>query len=672
MSMLVSHSMRFCTDNFGFTVTDTAPSGEVTLHGGQESVDGGGGQINWSLEAEDTLSSIKPGTPTTITVGDGDHVSVTIGGTDTITIGGETTVTATGDTAEVTLISAGGEPVTVTGGGGNVIIFASTIIHDYGGGGDSTDEQVDDSGSSTENDKVIPFIKTALLKGYGIWNCKNIDYVDGFEITAANLGFKGTECRFVFARSKKVNSTDPNTLYTLVKSANDPFTAELKPFDYDYSTDALKVKNILAHGNTIEEVRNFNNIPGFVGVNISPWYVLQASSDAPAMPSVRLDLKTRVNNDVNSKSFESDIYVLSEGGTAPVISSITPFITTNGGGNVDIFVKLFGENDTVGSAWLAPDAALEQEAYSIQFKFDYSVQTARGSDMARVDSVIVKHSYGEAIVSGESADVYTVVTNYEVPLQMCYCVVRHDKLIGSSIEAYINFMHKPKHREMFYVGLVNNVESQAELVLGADGVPDSNIDASSLKIYGSALNSGIYEISDYVFSSSDSKILITGESNSRPIYASYDYDIDVEKWRKMTLDVTEPYAGDSTYATRFTYVLPDDEARPADPDLAKVISNARIKMIRGSGTAVRDNLGKLGNGKRQLFVLPHVPDVSTIKFTDISGDIEYGSDSVKWTFDDETKILALVATKNLPLYISYDWIGDAVTIHSIACGWAVA
>ena len=587
MSMLVSHSMRFCTDNFGWLVSDTTSSG-------------------------------------------------------------------------------------------------SEDVNEYGGGGDSTDEVVTETDSGTDNEKVsskenqerAAFVKTGFLKGVNVWNCKKVDAVKGFDITAANLNITGVECRVIFVLNKKLDDSHPNKAYTLTADSSNPLKAKLVPFDYDIGTDTKRQNMILAHGNTIAEIRNFTDIPEFVGKVVSPWYALSAPSDSLAMPIIRLDLKTYVSMDTTSKTFESDVYTLAEGGTAPVISEISADVETAGGGEVDVSVKLFDENDADGSSWMTLDAAKNQKAYSVQFKFDYSVQTARADDMVRVNSIAIRYSYGETLVNSDSAEIYTVVTNYEVPLQMCYCIVRHDQLVGSSIKAYVNFMHKPKHRELLYLGQIsNNASGQAELILGESGTPDANIDPATIKVYaGSGTASGTdYEITGYAFSSENSTITITGELNTRPIYASYDYNVDVEEWREMALDITEPYTGDATYSTRFTYALPDDEARPSDEDSAKVISNVKIEMVRGKGSVKRENLGVTTTGKRQLFALEHVPKVNTIKFTSADGKTTYGTDVINWKYNDETNILSLVGkTKNLPLYISYGWTGESVVIHSIACGWSVA
>lgn len=571
-----------------------------------------------------------------------------------------------------------GETVTNTTSG-------SEDVNEYGGGGDSADESVTETGtetttgekvSSKENQERAAFVKTGFLKGTKVWNCRGVSAVTGFDITAANLDVAGVDCRVVFVLNNKLDESHPNKAYTLTPSSENPLTAKLVPFDYDIGTDTKRQNMILEHGNTIAEIRNFTSIPEFIGKVVSPWYALKAPSDSLAMPIIRLDLKTYVSMDATSKTFESDVYTLAEGGAAPIISEISADVETVDGGEVDVSVKLFDENDSDGSSWMSLDAAKNQKAYSVQFKFDYSVQTARAEDMVKVNSIAIRYSYGETLVNSDSAEIYTVVTNYEVPLQMCYCIVRHDQLVGSSIKAYVNFMHKPKHRELLYLGQIsNNADGKAELILGESNVPDANIDPATIKIYaGNGTASGTdYEINGYAFSSENSTITISGELNTRPIYASYDYNVDVEEWREMTLDITEPYTGDATYSTRFTYALPDDEARPSDEDSAKVISNVKIEMIRGKGTVKRANLGVTTTGKRQLFALEHVPKVNTIKFTSADGKTTYGTDKINWTYNDETNILSLVGKeKNLPLYISYGWTGESVVIHSIACGWSVA
>ena len=253
------------------------------------------------------------------------------------------------------------------------------------------------------------------------------------------------------------------------------------------------------------------------------------------------------------------------------------------------------------------------------------------------------------IVSGENADIYTTIQRYDIPLQMCYVIVRHAPLNDSKIEAYVNFMHEVKHRELIQIG--TGTGALQTLVLGVNGVADNNIDTSTLQLFADGKSIG-----NFSYNSETSTVTFTTKKNN-VVYASYDYDHDVEDWRKMTLDVTEPYnheTGDC--ASRFVYSLTDDEAA------GKVISNVRLKLIRPTGKVKNTDLGK-GAGKSKMFVLPHIPKASTIKFSD---------ESVEWSYNEDNNTLIATAAKTVSMIISYTWQGESIKLYSLAAGWSVA
>ncbi|MBQ3336980.1 MAG: hypothetical protein IJG80_06205 [Selenomonadaceae bacterium] len=669
---LTANSMQFCTDHFGLTPessTEDNTSTKVTLSGGDDT-QSGGTNTNSSISSGESTVTVSSSTYTvpagtgniTVTTDNSTNVSVLGGGNDSL-------VFITGSDDPTTVLNSNSDVVTLSSDSDRLLIVSSNVYVES----EDDEEQIETA-----------FVKEALLKSYKCWQGKNVDEVTGFIINGANynLNSETVKCRFVF----KYND---GNFYTLVKEdkGNGVIQGNLKKFPYDMSTEANMLKNILAYGNHVGDIQDITSIPAFAGHTVSPFYALRAPSDTTAMPSIRLDLKTRKNANQTVNEVESDIYQLASDGTTPTITNITMAATTTGNGDVTAQVQTFDANGN-GSGWQDFRNAFDKEAHSVQFKFTYTVQATDGTDSARVESVSVEHTTGKNVIvvddsTAFTTELYTVVTDYEVPLQMCYVTVHHDRLKDAKLEAYVNFMHKPKQRELIYLGRANGDykdfylaphDASGKLEKDSDGndIIDRNIDFSTLKIFGGHKWAGDIEFDDFSFNSEESTITLLA-ANTLPIYASYDYDHDVEEWRKMTADDPQPFsnsdgATDGTYTTRFTYSLPDAEARPSNSDDAKLLSNVRLRLCRLKGSVKNKNLGT-GNGKRQLFTLDHNPKPSTIKFSEEVGS---GKPIPAYNYNEDTKILSVYATTNTPIIVSYDYVGEDVVVYSVACGWSIA
>lgn len=483
----------------------------------------------------------------------------------------------------------------------------------------------DSFGVTDESGSSAPFNKQAMLISKTPLDCTGKSEVVKFSIAGAEP--TGTKRAIIFQIDGKY--------YRFLNS-------NLSEFTYDFN-----ITNVLRYGNSVNGLLALENITGFLGKKVYPIIALQAPSTADDMPSIRMTLYVKVSNDVLTKTEESLVYEIATGDKVPTITEITADTTCAGGGSVDIKVRLRG-SDEEWSDYMALASAADKQATAVQFKFTYKVTTAEDADSACVNSITVNHTRGKALVVGNVAELYSIVANYEVPLQLCYVVVHHEPLQDAYIEAYVNFMKAPKHRELIQIGTATG--SRQELVLGVDGVADSNIVTSSIQIYADG-----NPLTNFSYSSEVSTVVLSAKKNA-VLYASYDYAHDTEVWRKMTADPVQPYNdADGTYMTRYTYLLPDSEAT------GKVIANVRLRMVKRTGSASNVKLGT-GTGKKQMFALAHRYKSSTIKF----------NPACDWTFEEDSKILTVVAAKNSDIKISGNWVGIAPVIRSFAAGFAVA
>lgn len=401
--------------------------------------------------------------------------------------------------------------------------------------------------------------------------------------------------------------------------------------------------NILSNGNIPSELNTLTDIPALVGKKIYPIIALHADDDITESPTVKLAINTRSNTAVYQKVVDSPVYYLAADGeqSTPRIADITAHTTCTGNATVNIQVRLLNGS---WSNFMPLAAAAQAEAEAVQFKITYEV-TNIGTESAKVNSITIRHNMGSAAVSGDVAELYSVVQNYEVPLQTCYVVVRHKLLRDAEIRAYVNFMQPPLHRERIFIGTGTGAITQ--FILGVDGARDINIDHNTLKIYvDGAL------IDDFGYNVEVSEVTVNAPINAA-VTASYDYNHAVENWFEMSkLIDSQPYLDEAeTYMTRFSYVLPDSE-------VDSTLSNVRLSLHRSSGTVTEEDIG-VATGFIQQIVLPHAAKQESISL------------NADWSYDVDNGVLSYVAPEGTALLLSYDYLGDQQLIYSFAAGWAV-
>ena len=538
-------------------------------------------------------------------------------GTDIFGLAAETDGDATGDGG-----SSSGDGGSSSGDGGSSSGEGGSSSGDGGGSSGDGGSSSGDGGSTTS---TVAFVKKALLVSKTAFDCTNATSVTGFVVSGTQPA--DTARRFMFQIDGKNYYFNSSTLVEYTK--------------------AITANNVLKTGNTAAQLTALSNITGFVGKKIFPIIALKSTSSTEDVPTVKLQLKITVPNDVLTKEAESIVYELVDDDSTPRIVECSSENTLTGNGSVTTKIRL--RTDDTWTAYMDLQDAIDKEAQAVQFKNTYKVTKTDGTDSAKVDSATVDYTLGKAVVADGNANLYTVVADYENELSMCYVVVKHEPLNDSRIDAYVNFLPPPKTRTLIAIGTGNG--SRKEMVLGVNSVADTNIISSTLELYRDGV-----QISDFSFNSETSTVTLTTKKNS--LYsASYKYDYGQEVWRKMTLEETEPFNDESgTVTSRFSYTLPAGETAST--------SNVRLNLVRPTGTVKNYSLGT-STGKTQLFVLPHVAKMSTIKFNpDIGAD--------NWDFDADTHVLTLVATpKGTALNVSYSWTGESIIIYSVVCGWTV-
>ena len=416
----------------------------------------------------------------------------------------------------------------------------------------------------------------------------------------------------------------------------------------------IDVHFVLANGNTPEQLALINSLSGFSGNYVYPIIALRSSGSAS--PTIKIGVKKQNFSNTLTEEFESEVYTFGNGEMVR-IDSADADIAVGGTGSVTVKAQLYDADGAKIGSYSTLDSIIEKEAASIQFKMNYAVTSVDEESFARVNKVVLSYSSLTNIVtvSEDSTDVdlYTEVTDYEVPLQMCYVIVRHDPLVDSEIAAKVNFMRPPDKREYIKIGQATGVSQ--ELTLGLNGVADPKIIGSSIKIYANET-----ELSNFVFNTETSTVVVSATSG-KIVYATYEYNHDVEVWHDMTIDATEPYnPKDGTCATRFIFTLPDADATD------KCISNVRLTLKRKTGSVTAENLGTITT-HRKLITLKHQPSgVVTFNPTNTARKVS------QQKVDVDTYAIRLNSGSSTTVKAAYEWVGNPIVVHSVVCGWSVA
>ena len=389
----------------------------------------------------------------------------------------------------------------------------------------------------------------------------------------------------------------------------------------DIYDDRGELDDILADGNTVDELMALENIAGFVGKKVFPVIALDAPAGAPVLPRIKISAKVNSYNDVYSKVETSPIYDLAANGR---IIRVTTAISTNGFGTVTVKCRL--KNPVTGwGEWIATADAQGRLAAAIQFQASYVLTTLDGSDSAKVDNVQTDYTTDADSSAAEFFELVTQPQEFSVNLGTCYALVKHDALQDCGVSAYVKFAPPVQHRE---VSLGNATGREQTFNL-----PDRFLIASSLH-----LEIGGRTIQSFYYDTQNSAITFTGEAGAA-IEVSYDYGAE-EIWREMAVSES------AAEATKFVYRL-------SEITTASKVSAVKIRFTKKAGH-VEESLG-VGTGREQIFSTDHRATSLTC--------------TSPCRYDEQTHILRTLAPIGENISVAYNWRGDFPAVNEIICGW---
>lgn len=442
------------------------------------------------------------------------------------------------------------------------------------------------------------FRRQALLKSRACLDFTNETSVTGLLISGTQPD--GTARRVVFEID--------GSLYRFVNGVLDI---------YD---DRGELDDILAEGNTAEELMALTDIPAFVKKRVFPWIALDAPADANVMPRIKIAAKVNSFNDVYTKTELSPIYEL-----APNARIVRVRDYSSAHGNATVMLKCRLQNPLTGwGNWILPVEATGKLASAIQFQASYTLTTLDGTDYAKVDSVQTEFSSDADSCAADFCELVTSPQQFYLSLGTCYALVKHDALQDCDISAFVKFAPLPSHRDIFLGTATGNEQSF--------NLPDAFIDQSTL-----TLDIGGRCVQDYHYDTQRSTITFTG-SVGDSVNVAYDCGSE-EIWREMALELS------GATISRFAYRL------SGSPDSR--LSAVKIRFTKKSGH-VEETVG-VGNGKVQTFSTEHRANNLTC--------------SAPFRYDEITRILKTLAPVDSQIFAAYNWKGSFPKVEELIVGW---
>lgn len=481
--------------------------------------------------------------------------------------------------------------------------------------------------------------RTALFRDNVPLSAAGVTSVDGFVLDGIEP--TGTRRRVLFSHESgtsvvSISSTqsaasDMPTYYKLTVDSTGKAT-ETKVSITDLTAEA-----VLENGNTVEELAAAKSIPDFVGKDIYPVIAIEADEDATTVPTLKMSIKTTNDTSVFEKEEESQVYRLAD---VPVsVVSIDANTASTGKGSVVVTARFYNGNWT---DYMSLTDVSNISASAVQLKAKYAVTTI-GSDTAKVTDATIVYSASTAKVSGSTAEVITATMHFAEETgnkgaSFAQALIKHKKLMDADIKAYASFRTEPKTREMVAIG-TGTGQSQTY------ALADSNINHDSLVVQINGV-----PFYGFAYNTETNQVTVSADKDAA-ITASYEYDWEDEDWKEMTFVSRQVYdADENIYASRFQYTLPSTETD-------KTICAVKFELIRPNGDVTDEVLGT-GTGDTQVFVLPHYARKDTISCTGA------------WNYNDDTRVLTVIADKGADIKVSYHWVAESHEIYGLTAGWA--
>jgi len=404
------------------------------------------------------------------------------------------------------------------------------------------------------------------------------------------------------------------------------------------TTQAITVDSVLAEGNTVAELLLATSIAGFIGKKITPVIALSVPDDGTTLaPTAQLTINGHSSVAQQTYTALSPIYTLANQDVT-VISATSNATTTNSG-TVTVTAAIMQNN--AWSAFMPLASVLNQKASKIQFQSVYAAPTI-GTSTAQLNSVNVAYRTNNANVSGTLAELISNTEVFPEGMSGIRLLVKHQKLFDAQLAAYASFRPQPLQRSMLNIGVGTGARQTIQLA-------DTSINHATLQVFAGTNPAGVFD-----YNTALSQVSVTAPAGVT-IFASYQCNWQPENWVQMTKCSTDTYNYEpGINSTEFTYQLPNQTAQG--------ISATKVQLLKPVGTVTNAPLGT-ATGSQQMYVLPHAAVPNTIVLTDGTNPVN------SWSYDQNTRIITVVATQGKNLLVSYTWAAEIPLVTGFVAAW---
>ena len=298
----------------------------------------------------------------------------------------------------------------------------------------------------------------------------------------------------------------------------------------------------------------------FAGLDIFPIIALKGDDSPTVKLTAQFDKRVETLDQVfeNQHAFDTPVKVVDVVSEPETVGNASVDITVAYKVNASDSFSTFGKlSDLIGKTVAA-----------INYRTVQHVDAVDDVNAAKIGKFVVYYSDGDCPVFGDSADLFSVVKNYYLPLKYCAVIVKHSNLNGAQIKAFAKF--DPTKYSTTKKALGTGSGSSQTFTL-----PTSKfLDPTDLKVYVNDVLT-----SDYVLDVTANTITLTAASGAA-ITATYTYNLQDENWIELTADPTQHDFSDGLFVTRYHCT----NVKQFGDNI--LVSAIRLQFIRGSNGSV--------------------------------------------------------------------------------------
>lgn len=331
--------------------------------------------------------------------------------------------------------------------------------------------------------------------------------------------------------------------------------------NYDFAT-------LMEKANTIDEMLAIENFAAYAGYDFYPIILLEGDDADP--PKVKMSAVFEQREETLDKEYES-IHLGDASTVKKLLAIDSPPVTITGNGEHSWHAYYMDESGN----W--SDKIIPSKLSDLVGKKVKQIKTVENFHVDAVNSANAVergnwyYTYAKDpndIVFGDTADVYSILKNYYLPLKYCAVIVKHEALDGAKIQAFARFdptVYSINNRE---IGTGTGAAQTITLPTAKFFNPDS------LKLFVNG--SRFY---DFNFNANDNSITLTAPSGAA-ITLTCTYNYQGENWIQLTADKIQHDFSDGLFTTRYYC------ANVKDYGDNVVVSAVRLHFVRSDNGTV--------------------------------------------------------------------------------------